>query len=70
MRHGMNSEALYKYCLEVDRYPSEYELWVAHLLDGAESPFSYHTAVYESVRDIVNQLGGKNHELRGNHFRD
>lgn len=62
MKHGMNSEALYKYCLEVDRYPSEYELWVANLLDGAESPFSYHTAVYESVRDIVNQLGGKNHE--------
>lgn len=58
MKHGMNSEALYKYCLEVDRYPSDYELWIARLLDGAENPNSYHTVICEAVRNAVDQLGG------------
>lgn len=58
MRHGMNSEALYKYCLEVDRYPSEYELWVARLLDRAESPEGFHVIIKEAVRNAVDQLKG------------
>lgn len=58
MRHGMNSEALYKYCLEVDRYPSEYELWVARLLDRAESTEGFHVIIKEAVRNAVDQLKG------------
>ena len=60
MKYGMNSEALYKYCLEIDRAPSYYELWIAELLDRAESPEGYHVIILEAVKNAVDQLkGGK-----------
>lgn len=58
MLHGMNSEQLYRYCLEVDRYPSDYELFIARLLDGAESPCGYHVIIKEAVMNAVKQLKG------------
>lgn len=58
MKHGMNTIELIKYCFEVDRNPSEYELWVAGLLDRAESPHGFHVIIKDAVRQAVDQLGG------------